>query len=725
MPGGQLKLRWVKANYQGGVKGLAVQSLLLESDLASVNGQDVHVRWGKELAVDGKVEVSADLAACYAAARPFVTLPEGPAPTGWLSLAGSVRTADGRIELDGKGRIRELARRADDQAMPVLSAALTGWYAVKTGALGGDANVTRADLAYLGRLGQTFGRSELAPYAGMLQVRCTFGRRESAGAVVTNGRGQLTGLHVNGQPVKAADATFDWSGARFAADTKTFSVAAAQFASTMASLSAKDFRCRLDGPFTAAGNVDLSADIATCLYVARPIAKWKRPPPVAGRLGLVATMTSADGHVDIVGEGGVDGFKYGTGVKVVEDKRIDFSLDARVDPSAETLSLKLFQIDSKLLAATVSGTVGEYRTRRVLDLKGRYRLSWAAAMAVLHAFKPETEDTIQLAGASESAFSATGPLRQKGIRPPFGRLLAGGDVGWSSAKVFGVALDEASLAPRLAGGKVTLPVAVIGASGGKVRLGGVVDYTGAEPMLRIKQLKMLEDVPVSVEVGEMLLSRFNPIFGKVNVAKLDGRMSLSLRNIALPLSESIRHSGTGAGRIDMETVKLIPTGPLGELVGLGGAGGDAQAVKVTGVDFTIRGGRIWYKDFALIFAENFDLRFSGSVGFDDTLDLIVRVPIRAGLLQRMGVKGPIARYAKMLEGEYVAVPLRGTRDKPKLDWKRVDIGPLIKKAIESILLGRPRPPAAEPDKPEKSPEERVLEGILDILEKATEQPKKK
>jgi hypothetical protein len=106
------------------------------------------------------------------------------------------------------------------------------------------------------------------------------------------------------------------------------------------------------------------------------------------------------------------------------------------------------------------------------------------------------------------------------------------------------------------------------------------------------------------------------------------------------------------------------------------------------LDFTVSGGRIHYKDFTMVFADNaFDLVFYGSVGFDDTLDLVVSVPVRESLLKALGVKGPVGEYARRLAGTRVNVPIVGTREKPKLDFAKVDTKKLLEDVIKQGLFG--------------------------------------
>ncbi len=86
----------------------------------------------------------------------------------------------------------------------------------------------------------------------------------------------------------------------------------------------------------------------------------------------------------------------------------------------------------------------------------------------------------------------------------------------------------------------------------------------------------------------------------------------------------------------------------------------------------------------MTFPDGFDLRFRGSVGFDDRLELWVSLPVRPALLEKLGVKGPLQDYAKVLVGSRVEIPLAGTRLQPRLDLSKVDVKPLIEKAAKSL-----------------------------------------
>jgi len=65
--------------------------------------------------------------------------------------------------------------------------------------------------------------------------------------------------------------------------------------------------------------------------------------------------------------------------------------------------------------------------------------------------------------------------------------------------------------------------------------------------------------------------------------------------------------------------------------------------------------------------------------------MAVSVPVRAELLQRLGVRGPVLDYARLLSGTRIAIPLTGTRLKPGLDLSKVDLRPLIDRAVKALL----------------------------------------
>jgi hypothetical protein len=144
--------------------------------------------------------------------------------------------------------------------------------------------------------------------------------------------------------------------------------------------------------------------------------------------------------------------------------------------------------------------------------------------------------------------------------------------------------------------------------------------------------------------------------------------------------------------LQLENFQIAPGGVLAELLALGKLSRDIYVVDVSGLNFVVRDGRIHYRDLTFHFAQDkFDLMFYGSVGFDDTIDLIVSVPVGETILEKVGMKAGVADYAKLLAGLRVDVPMVGTRQNPKLDFSQVNVKSLLDQAVkkkgEDLLTG--------------------------------------
>jgi hypothetical protein len=383
------------------------------------------------------------------------------------------------------------------------------------------------------------------------------------------------------------------------------------------------------------------------------------------------------------------------------------------------VALSKFQLGSAPLTAEVSGTIDRYDTDCVLALSGAYDAAWEPLMAVLRELAPDAARIVTLSGRSRNKLSVKGPVRKPGVVPSFRGLDAGTEVSWDRVRAAGIELNAAKLAPKLHDGQLTLPATKITTAGGAakvapgaVNLAGAVDFREPDPTIRIPgRVQVLENVPITPELAETLLSRVNPIF--LHLARVEGRASLWTQDVSLPLGEAIRRKGAGRGRLDLSTIQIQPGGLIDELLELGGLTDERMyTVRAGAVDLVIRDGRIVYDNFTLIFPEDFDLKFRGSVGFDESLDLVVSIPIRASLLERLGVRGAALGLAQKLAHSRVEVPIVGTREQPKLELARVDVEALLKGLLpespEDVIgellrqLGEPKKDKP-PDRPRKKP----------------------
>ncbi len=376
----------------------------------------------------------------------------------------------------------------------------------------------------------------------------------------------------------------------------------------------------------------------------------------------------------------------------IDGKRLtdrDISLtwqNLQVAPDRQVITLGQTQLTSEFLQVVLSGTITDYQSECKLALNGHYEGSWERITVLLHQLAPDTTDTIAFAGATRSDFVITGPLRKPTVSPVYRGIDATAQLAWNSGEVYGIVMNGATLSPKIKEGQVSLGSDSIGCGDGKINLAGLsVDLQGDEPLFKtVGKIQVLQEVPINAKVGQYLLSRINPVF--TDIAAMEGKLSLELENVNLPLSQRIKTSGAGRAHLDLSQMKVSPRGLLADLLEMGGIPKEKiQNMQVGGVDLFVKDGRIKYDHFLVRFSDSFDLMFSGSVGFDDSLDLTVSVPVRAALLRQFGVRGSAADYVRLLSDARVDIPLVGTRQKPRLDLKGVDIQPLLNKAADQLL----------------------------------------
>ncbi len=275
-----------------------------------------------------------------------------------------------------------------------------------------------------------------------------------------------------------------------------------------------------------------------------------------------------------------------------------------------------------------------------------------------------------------------------------------GEFSWDSVKMYDLVLGKTTFKPTFRNERLDLPVATISVSAvqpqkdalpGFLRIGCETDFSGDEPVLKMPgTLKVVENIPINHEFGTDVLSRILPIFYKLK--ELTGHISLTIEDLDVPLGEGIKHTGSGRGRLILKDVKILSNGLMTDLTNLGGLTppSDLTSLKISDLVFEIRDGRFYYDDLVVTSAGTLDMKFSGSVGFDDTLDMIVTLPVLLLPKQIEQLAGIITlkklRSGTGLDnlnplsgglGDIRRVRIIGTRQEPKFGLPPV-LDPLLK-----------------------------------------------
>ena len=452
----------------------------------------------------------------------------------------------------------------------------------------------------------------------------------------------------------------------------------------------------VDGQVNITGSLDCNN--LACGTVARTTAAGPptSQPAYTARVKWTETLRRAeDQHLKLAGMVEIDKLVDSGFGDLLGPDPMQISHDLTFNFAKNKLAVDQFAVKSHLLTLDIKGGVTNFDSDCSLDLAGSYSANWPKAMELLKRIAPSFADQlapqVAMLGDSAGSVKLVGPIRHP--TPTIDLVNGGTGVGWQTgSKVFGLRLGDAKFGLTIDRGIIKLTQGKTSANGGTLALAGLVDMSGQDPMagpggdpvLRIDgELAVLEKVALNEEVGKFLLSRALPLIG--NAAKLEGSVSLRLRDVHLPLSDRIKKVGRGSGHLDLSAVRLEPAGELGHLFKLlGQDAGLPSPVTISPFDFELRDGSLSFKDLTITLAGALDLKFRGVIRFDDSVDIVVSVPVRPSLLEGLHVAGPVAQYAKALEGVRVDIPIGGSRLSPSLDLAKVDIKPLIDQAMKKL-----------------------------------------
>jgi hypothetical protein len=584
-----------------------------------------------------------------------------------------IQADETRVDLDGK-----------------VQATGRGWYAPASATFESDVTVQQADLAYAATSARRLGITVEPAPVGVLRGSVVARRAQPQAALTTSGT--LTGQNLRfGGPNTIPSAVVQWQDAAYTADTGAVAVESLDVRSDAVELTARKVAGNLQGTGAFGGDVNLLADIAKLGKTLADAGVLAQDPGLGGRLTVAGNVRTRDRDVAMTGRADVVGLTA-PGDAAWQPRNVQVNYDARVDTRKQSLDITRLDVDSEIATARLRGTIEDLARRQSVNVNGSYRVAWADVLPVIYALAPNLREQLTVTGVSAGDVRLRGDLSPVGGGSPLQALTAQTEAAWDSAEIIGVAIGEARVQPTLREGQLTIPNTATSIAGGTVRLGGSVDMRPATPILRIPgQTRLLEHVRITPEMANQMLSRFNPLFGKAT--RVGGTADLIVRDLELPLGAAIDRGGSGGGVLKLDKFQIAPGGVLAELLALGQVAREIYTVDVSGLNFAVKEGRIHYRDLRMSFAEDqFDLVFYGSVGFDDSIDLVVSVPVGERVLEKVGVRGSSGlNYAKLLTGLRVDVPLVGTRQNPRLDFSQVNVKSLLDQAIrkqgEDVVTG--------------------------------------
>jgi hypothetical protein len=403
---------------------------------------------------------------------------------------------------------------------------------------------------------------------------------------------------------------------------------------------------------------------------------------------------------------------------------------ASYEPSADRLTFQQFQVQSNTLEATVGGGIEKLTTAADVNVSGTLNYDLAQLSLLL---RPYLGNGVQLVGQEAARFQVAGALapsssvevRSVNLRAgssstPAGaadrparpspesafhwsrRIHAQLEAPWSSANVYGLPIGGGKIAASLGDGEVRIEPLGLAVAEGRFTAAPHVRLDPPPSELTLPKGPLVTDVRISPEVSEAMLKYIAPVLA--GATKTEGKFSLQLEGARVPLDEPKR--ADAAGQLTVHSVRVVPGPMAAEWIGLAQQieaiakrrdptalipGGRQPGLPSAGsptvtllsiqdqhVQFRVVDGRVYHQNMEFQI-DDLVLRSEGSVGLDETLELVLHVPIPDRWIAS-------DRFLGGLKGQTIDIPVSGTLTRPRMD--RTAIAGLTQQLIQGAAQGK-------------------------------------
>jgi hypothetical protein len=408
---------------------------------------------------------------------------------------------------------------------------------------------------------------------------------------------------------------------------------------------------------------------------------------------LVADSTSSPG------EDGGDVVPIEDAVQRWEFHESRLHAGGNYDPRVDLASLTDLTIDSDVVSLTAAGEVAGLRSAPRIDLRGELTSEPEVLIAFLDDALPEA---LQIEDLTIREFSAVGPVSELGslFRAEPGRadgplpaspeeeLDLSANVSWSSLDLYGVPSTAGRVDARLADQRLQLVPLQVFVSTGRVETLPWLDLSASPRAFVLDEGPLVRDVAFTEEMCRTWLKYVSPLLA--DATGMEGRFSAQSGGGRMPLGDPRAadvsgmlevHSGrVGPGPLAQQVIAIVEqvrTVAEGRVPPLFGGGGRRQRTWLElpeqNVKVRVSDGRVHHERMQYV-AGDVTVATRGSVGFDESLDAVLEIPLQDNWLESN-------RYLASLKGQTVEVPLGGTLDQPQVDAR------VVNRLIEQMAAG--------------------------------------
>lgn len=352
---------------------------------------------------------------------------------------------------------------------------------------------------------------------------------------------------------------------------------------------------------------------------------------------------------------------------------VPLAVDGTVHLARDQQSIE--KIDANWRTSGLSGSVtGKEQTDGVLNVQGDLTFAWEEFFASLGAALP---GEIRLTGSGRESFSAR--------IGPNGLVDGQGGLAWTGGQLAGLQLGASSL--RLTANPSTIAVQPVWmpVNDGRIRVDGSLTRSPTGSTVSIPAGVLIDRVSLSEELCAGWVRYAAPFLA--DATAVQGQLSLETSGVMIPVASPTM--AQTQGRLGIHSATAVP-GPnslrmLGVIdqvrnilkkdIGSGVSDRARISLPEQSVELAVAHGRIHHRQLQLQVGETL-VTTRGSVGFDESLDLVLDIPLHGDWL-------PGGKIGQALSGKSLTVGVRGSVSQPQFD--PVPLRDLTRQLTESAV----------------------------------------
>ncbi len=396
------------------------------------------------------------------------------------------------------------------------------------------------------------------------------------------------------------------------------------------------------------------------------------------------------------------------------EPKIEIQTKGNYHVASDQLQLARLTVGSSNVSLAAQGALDQVATQPIANLNGELRYDLEALAT---RFREQLGPDIHITGKRTAPFQLQGPLTSKAVAladdtlgrsglptaqapypdyPDSGTagsiqqlsanspaascvppgLTGQARLGWESVEAYGVALGPQDVQIDLKQGTLLFSPIQTTLAQGNVAVKPRIDLNAQPMMLTVEPGTVAENINITPEMTASWFQYITPILAGATTAQ--GKMSIDLVGAQIPLTDPTAGKVVGAIRIHEARVQPGPLaqqllGTINELSGVVqrntpapsflAAGKDWLVLNPQQIDFQMADKRILHRNLELT-SGNVVVRTQGSVGLNQSLDMLAEVPIQDKWLGS-------EKYLDALRGQTLKLPVKGTLSSPDLDRREI------------------------------------------------------